>query len=46
MIECITKAKNHYNLDEVYLPLIGLGAYLSAVFPEEKVKQLKYFFLK
>ena len=44
MIECIIKAKNHYNLDEVYLPLIGLGTYLSAVFSEEKVKAIKIFF--
>ena len=31
MIECIVKAKNHYKLDKVYMPLIGLGAYLTAV---------------
>ena len=44
MIECIIKAKNHYQLDNVYLPLIGLGAYLSAVSSSERDIATKIFF--
>jgi hypothetical protein len=44
MIECIIKSKNYYKLSNVYLPMIGLGFYLSSISLSETKKAFQIFF--
>lgn len=44
IIECIEKAKIYYNLDMIYMPLLGQGQYLSYIPKSERTKAITIFF--